>query len=124
MIRAVVFTNHGSHGPIADGDKTGHLVPSVVDQPIHVSSFLPIVDLVTRNTGLKNQVGIASNRIEGIILHSSQALEYTWEISWCEMVEREQTTCLLARNMQRHRQISSINVSVETELLPARIHGA
>src|SRR5205807_7566134 len=78
------------------------LIPSIINQAVGVGKFLPIINLIVRDTRLKDQIRIATNRIKRIILYRGEPLNDTCHISRREMIKCEETTCLFAGNMQSH----------------------
>jgi hypothetical protein len=64
---------------------------------------LPVIYLIAGDTGLKDEVRIAPNGVEWVVLYRSQALEYAWYIGGCEVVEGEEAACLFARDVYGHR---------------------
>src|SRR5262249_37427649 len=96
------LANQGTHGPVTEGYETGHLVPGIVDLAVVVGRFLPVVDLIARDAGLQDQVGIAPDGIEGIILDGAETLKDARQVGWRKVVEGEQAAGLLARDMQCH----------------------
>src|SRR5947207_8307198 len=110
MIGTVLFTNQSASRPIADRHKASHFIPGIINQPIRICRLLPIIYLIARYTRLENQIGIAPNRVEWIVLYRPQAFKHAWKIGWSEMVERKKTACLFARNMQRHKLLPIVEI--------------
>src|ERR1044072_8409403 len=52
--------------PTGVRDEARHLVPTVIDEPVLISSLLPVADLVTRHPPLQHQVVLTSRRAQGM----------------------------------------------------------
>jgi hypothetical protein len=70
------------------------LVPGIVDQALVIGHWLPIIDLIAGNARLEDQIGIAPDRIEGIILHRTQTLENARQIGGSEVIGGEKAARL------------------------------
>src|SRR5579864_1605037 len=102
VIWSIFLTNKRPPGPVAGRDKTRLFVPGIVDQTVGIGRFLPIIDPVAGDASLKNQIGIAPNGVERVVLHGGQPLKDANYVGGRKMIDREQPACLLARNMYRH----------------------
>ena len=86
MVWPVFLANQRAHGPVAHGYEAGLLIPGIVDQAIAVGGFLPIIDLVAGDACLEDQVRIAPDRVERVILYRTQVIKDARHIRWGKMI--------------------------------------
>src|SRR5204863_375621 len=110
MVWPVLLANQRTHWPVAHGYEASLLIPGIVDQAIAVGRFLPIIDLVAGDACLEDQVRIAPDRVERVILYRCQTLHRARHVGWREMVERQETPRLFSRNRRVYLPIGGASL--------------
>jgi hypothetical protein len=76
--------------PIGSQSKAGLLIPAVDYEALFIGYRLPIPYPVIWNSALKNQVNVAAERLQRVVLDRTEPEEHLLEGAWREVVSGEE----------------------------------
>ena len=88
--------------PVRDGDQACLLVPCVVHVAIAVRGVLPIIDAVAVNASLEDEVRVAADGLQGVVLDAAKPVEdRAGGDRGCEVIGHQQAASLFAGERDR-----------------------